>query len=81
MTQPYAHCPFCLEEYDLICDSEILQFGNMEMIQINCSKHGNVIIITDNIYNKSSPGSFLADCPKCNKTIFLSSMTNVTGNG
>jgi hypothetical protein len=81
MTQPYAHCPFCLEEFDLACDSEIIQFGNMEMIQIQCPKHGEVIIISDNIYGKYYGGEMIADCPKCNQTIFLSRMTHVIGNG
>lgn len=81
MTQPRAHCPFCLEESDLVCDCQIISFGNMEMIQIDCTKHGTIIIISDNIYGKASRGNFLADCPKCNKTVFLNSMTNLRGNG
>jgi hypothetical protein len=81
MTQPYAHCPFCLEAFDLVCDCQIISFGNMEMIQIDCPKHGTIVIISDNIHSKASPGSFLADCPECNKTVFLNSMTNLIGNG
>jgi len=81
MTQPYAHCPFCLEEFDLVCDCTIISLGNMEMIQIDCSKHGTVIIMSENIHSKASRGGFLADCPECSKAVFLKSMTDLRGNG
>lgn len=81
MTNPVAHCPFCLEEFDLLCDTKIQSFGNMDMVIIECPKHGNIIIMSEDMYSKSSGGGMLADCPKCNKTVLLSNMTNLRGCG
>lgn len=81
MTQPYVHCPFCLEEFDIISDCENITIGSMELLKFDCSKHGTITIISDNIYDKASPGRILAECPKCNKTIFLDQLKNLRGNG
>ena len=82
MTQPYAHCPFCLQQFDLVCDTKIESFGDiMEMIEIHCPEHGNIIIMSKDIYSKASKGQFLADCPKCHETVFLDELSSLTGNG
>lgn len=80
MTQPIAHCPFCLEEFDLVCDTNIESFGNMDMVTIECPEHGNIIIIAEDIYKNACGGSMLADCPKCDETVFLTEM-NITLRG
>lgn len=80
MTNPYLHCPFCLQEYDLLNDCR--RIGDSDsIVELECKEHGTIIIITDYLKGKCSGGELVVRCPECNEACLMENLEVVGGAG